>query len=220
MSEAPQERPPAPVRFHPAAREGHLRAPGRETVPVRVFERSRDALMLVVLLDADTGQPPEAVDPLQLEYSSAQGLVRLEGRAEMEERDLIRFRPDGPAEVLQRREFVRIDTAQPVLLAGTDDGTPISAHAIDLSGGGMLIQGRETLEEGQRIRFTLDLGPGEAPITGTARVVRTREAGQCGVVFEAISSMERQRLIHFIFDVQRAALAKTRTATRRTRRQA
>jgi hypothetical protein len=220
VSEAPEERPPAPVRFHPAAREGHLHAPGRDTMPVRVFERDRDALMLVVLLDADTGEAPEAIDPLRLEYSSAQGLVRLEGRAEMEERDLIRFRPDGPAEVLQRREFVRIDAARPVLLTDAEDGTSISAHAIDLSGGGMLIQGREALEEGQQIRFTLDLGPGESPIAGTARVVRTKDTGQCGVVFEAISSTERQRLIHFIFDAQRVALARTRTPTRRRRRRA
>ena len=220
MSEAPEERAPAPVRFHPAAREGHLHAPGRETMPVRVFERGRDALMLVVLLDADTGEPADALDPMLLEYSSTRGLVRLQGRAEMEERDLIRFQADGPAEVLQRREFVRIDTAQPVLLTDAADGAPIATHALDLSGGGMLLQGGEPLEAGQRLRFSLDLGPGEPPIVGTARVVRTEDAGQCGVVFEAISSTERQRLIHFIFDVQRAALARTRTRAKRKRRQA
>ncbi len=220
MIDRPEEQPLAPVRFHPAAREGHLRAPGRDTMPVRVFERGRDALMLVVLLDADTGEAAEAVDPLLLEYGSSQGLVRLQGRAELEERDLIRFEPDGPAEVLQRREFVRIDTAQPVVLTGTGEGAPVAAHAVDLSGGGMLLRGREPLEAGQQVRFTLDLGPGLAPIVGTARVVRTEDAGQCGVVFEAISSAERQRLIHFIFDVQRAALAKTRTVAGHKRRRA
>lgn len=220
MSTEPDEPPLAPVRFHPAARQGQLRAPGHDAMPVRVFERDRDALMLVVLLDADTGVAPEATPPLLLEYSSAQGLVRLQGRAEMEERDLIRFRPEAPAEVLQRREFVRIDAAAPVQLTDAQDGTPIAAHAIDVSGGGMLLHGREPLQEGQRVRFALELGPGQAPIEGTARVVRTEGAGQCGVVFEAISSAERQRLIHFIFDIQRAALARTRIGNRRKRRQA
>lgn len=208
----------APVILIPAGHQGKLRAPGREQVPVRVFERGSDMLMLVVLLDADTGMAPAPIEPVLVEYSSVHGLVRLRGEAVMEQPDLIRFHPASEAEVLQRREFVRIDAPQPVVLHSEQDGESIRTHAVDLSGGGMLLRGLEHLEEGHRVRFSLELGGEEAPIEGCARVVRTDAHGQRGLVFEAISSTERQRLIHYIFDRQRAARAKTRDGARRKRR--
>lgn len=209
--------PPSPVRLIPTGHQGKLTAPGHESMPVRVFERGSDVLMLVVLLDADTGVAPERTEPVLLEYSSVQGLIRMHGEARLEQRDLIRFSAIEAPEVLQRREFVRIDAPQPVQL--TDPGgTPIVTHAVDISGGGMLLRGLEHLREGEMLRFTLDLGPGEAPLEGRARVVRVDEDGHRGLVFEAISSAERQRLIHFIFDRQRVDRAKTRDGGRHRRR--
>ena len=212
MSEQPSA---APVQLIRAGHQGKLTGPAGEHVPVRVFERGSDVLMLVVLLDADTGLAPEPVEPVLVEYSSAHGLVRLRGEAVVEQRDLIRFRPCAQPEVLQRREFVRIDAPQPVVLQSERDGETIRTHAVDVSGGGMLLRGLEELEDGHRLRFSLELGDDEAPVEGMARVVRTDSAGHRGLVFEAISSVERQRLIHFIFDRQRAARAKTRDGARR-----
>lgn len=141
----------------------------------------------------------------------------MHGEARLEQRDLIRFSPLEPAEVLQRREFVRIDTPQPVQLTDAG-GTPIATHAVDVSGGGMLLRGLEHLKEGEVLRFSLDLGPDEPELQGRARVVRVDEEGHRGLVFEAISDTERQRLIHFIFDRQRDARAKTRDGARNRRR--
>ena len=67
-----------------------------------------------------------------------------------------------------------------------------------------------SLELGASVRFRLELGAGEPTIEGRARVVRAGDGDERGVVFEQISSANRQRLIRFIFDRQRAALAKTR----------
>ena len=209
--------PPSPVRLIPAGHQGKLTAPGNKSMPVCVFERGSEVLMLVILLDADTGVAPEPTEPVLLEYSSVQGLVRMQGEAVLEQRDLIRFSPAAPAEVLQRREFVRIDAPQPVHL--TDPaGTPVATHAVDVSGGGMLVRGLEHLSEGDIIRFSLDLGPDAAPLQGRARVVRVDEGGHRGLLFEAISASERQRLIRFIFDQQRVARAKTRDGARKRRR--
>ena len=203
------------VRLIPTGKSGRLRASGAGEVPVRVFERGTDVLMLVTLLSADSGVAPEPLEPALLEYSSAQGLVRLHGEAELEQRDLIRFRPAEPPEVLQRREFVRIDSPQPVTVDGA-----VRTHAVDISGGGMLLRGLEHLREGQRVRFSLELGASEPPIQGGARVVRAGREGQRGLVFDAITPKERQRLIHFIFEKQRLARARTRDGGRRGRRQA
>lgn len=215
-----QSAPPATVSLIPGGHQGRLTLPGDQVVPVRVFERG-DVLMLVILLDRDTGDNAAQDDPALLEYSSAKGLVRLEGRAKREARDLIRFAVASPGEVLQRRDFVRIDVAQPVAVTDARDGRTRHTHAVDISGGGMLLEGLEDLSEGQRVRFSLELDPGAPPVQGAARVVRTEGITERGLKFETISEPDRERLIHFIFDRERAARAITREGARRSsRRQA
>lgn len=205
------------VSLIPAGHQGRLTLPGHEVVPVRVFERG-DVLMLVILLDGDTANIPAPNDPALLEYSSAKGLVRLEGHVRREARELIRFAVESPGEVLQRRDFVRIDVAQPVWVTDARDGSPRQTHAVDISGGGMLLEGLEDLREGEHVHFSLELDPAEAPVQGTARVVRTEGISERGLEFEAISESDRERLIHFIFDRERAARAMTREGTRRSSR--
>lgn len=197
--------------------EGRLTTPVGEHVPVRVIEQADNTLMLVVVLAADEGMDPDPMEPLLLEYTSAHGLVRLRGEATLEERDLLCFRADDAPEVLQRREFVRVEGAQPVQLRGVADGQPVTTHAIDVSGGGMLLRGAGSLEVGAQIGFRLELDD-ELPIEGRARVVRVDGQEQRAVVFEEIADADRQRLIHFIFDRQRAALARTRDGSSRRRR--
>jgi c-di-GMP-binding flagellar brake protein YcgR len=90
-------------------------------------------------------------------------------------------------------------------------------HAIDVSGGGMLLSGADHLELGSIVRFTLSVGAGLPEIAGWARVVRAAEQGRRGLVFEQISADDRQRLIHFVFERQREALAKLGRATKHRR---
>ena len=200
----------APARLIAGGDQGSLTTPVGEKVPVRVFERDSDLLMLVMLLASDTGMEPEPIEPMLLEYTSVHGLVRVRGEALLENQDLIRFHSLEDAEVLQRREFVRIDAPQPVLVEAEEGSAPVRTHALDVSGGGMLLRGLASLELGTSVRFRLELGAGEPTIEGRARVVRAGDSDERGVVFEQISSANRQRLIRFIFDRQRAALAKTR----------
>jgi c-di-GMP-binding flagellar brake protein YcgR len=58
------------------------------------------------------------------------------------------------------------------------------------------------------VRFTLNLGPGLLPISGQGHVVRVEGGGRYALAFDAIAHADRQRLIHFIFERQRDALAK------------
>lgn len=189
--------------------QGRLTTPVGEHVPVRVIERPGNTLMLVVLLAADESLAPEPIEPMLLEYTSAHGLVRLRGQAELEDRDLLRFSAAEAPEIVQRREFVRIEGDQPVVVDTQDGGGAVKTYAIDVSGGGMLLSQADRVEVGARIRFRLELD-GEQPIEGRARVVRGEGEEQRAVVFEQIDEADRQRLIHFIFDRQRAALARTR----------
>ena len=198
------------VRLITGGKEGKLTTPGGEQVPVRVFERG-DQLVLVLMLEAGEELQPDSSEPLSLEYISTQGLIRFSGEATLEGRDLVRFRVAAEPEVVQRREFVRVDAVQPVVLAIGHHGEQISTHAIDVSGGGMLLTGPD-LPLDSSVRFSLNLGANLAPIEGRAHVVRNDEQGRRALVFDDVSSADRQRLIHFIFECQRVALAKTKTS--------
>jgi PilZ domain len=199
------------VRLNVGGKEGKLTTSVGSRIPVRVYERSGDYLMLVLMLDAGDELSEDVIEPLQLEYVSPRGLVRFHGQAVIQERDLVRFDVSAAPEVTQRREFVRVPSAQSVQVAkgaAAAAGEAISAHAIDISGGGMLLSGADGLPLGSHVRFSLNLGPGCEPIEGNAQVVRAGDEGRRALVFEQISRSDRQRLIHFVFERQREALAK------------
>jgi hypothetical protein len=200
------------VRLNVGGKEGKLTTPVGSHIPVRVYERDGDYLMLVLMLDAGDELSQDVVEPLLLEYVSPRGLVRFHGQAVVRERDLVRFDVSAAPEVTQRREFVRIPSAQTVEVAGDRGlgagGTKLNAHAIDISGGGMLLSGADALALGSRVRFSLNLGPGVEPVEGSAQVVRAGDEGKRALVFDQVSKTDRQRLIHFVFERQREALAK------------
>jgi PilZ domain len=204
------------IRLNVRGTDGKLTTPVGSHIPVRVFERG-DFLMLVLMLDVAeeltsdaADELRETADPLVLEYVTPRGVVRFRGQAVLQERDLVRFEVSATPEITQRREFVRVPAVQHVALANAAplDGNPTATHAIDVSGGGMLLSGADHLELDSLVRFTLDLGAGEPDIAGFARVVRADAEGRRGLVFEQISADDRQRLIHFVFARQREALAK------------
>jgi hypothetical protein len=196
------------VRLHVGGKEGKLTTPVGDRIPVRVYERGGDYLMLVLMLDAGDELSQDVVEPLLLEYVSPRGLVRFHGQGFLQERDLVRFDVSAAPEVTQRREFVRVPSAQKVKVAKDSGGESIGAHAIDISGGGMLVSGADSLPLGAHVRFSLNLGAGSAPIEGQAQVVRAGDEGKRALVFDKISRSDRQRLIHFVFERQREALAK------------
>ena len=191
----------------PGSGQGTLTTPSGEELPVRTFERA-DEVVLVVLVDID-GDHETPVDTANLEYTSRRGLVKLHGEAVFEDRSLVRFRPHGDAEVLQRRDFVRVHTPHPVTLDSGDEAAQ-RAHTVDLSGGGMLLADADTLAPDQTVRFIVSVGADQEPIEGVARVVRIREDGKRALIFERISEHDRQRLIRFVFECMRTARARTR----------
>jgi hypothetical protein len=206
---ADQPEPTAKViRLNVGGKEGKLTTPVGSHIPVRVFERGGDFLMLVLMLDDGEELGQEALEPLVLEYVSTRGVVRFEGQAVLQERDLVRFEVSSDPEVTQRREFVRVPALQSVVVGDDLSAVKIDGKAIDLSGGGMLLSGGDRLELDSLVRFRVSLGAGAHEIEGRARVVRADDQGRRALVFEEISEDDRQRLIHFVFERQRDALSK------------
>jgi hypothetical protein len=179
-----------------------------EAIPVNIAETDAD-VMLVPL--AQIGHLLDRRRPgLLLESVSSRGLVRARGAAVRIDPDLVRFEVEGAPQVVQRRQFVRVVAPQRVEL---DDlcGQVAKMHPLNISGGGMLVSGPTTLPVDAETHFCLFLGDLEPPVTGVGRVIRAaEEQQQRAIVFESIDHRDRERLIRFIFDRQRAALAITR----------
>jgi c-di-GMP-binding flagellar brake protein YcgR len=74
---------------------------------------------------------------------------------------------------------------------------------------------RAILPQGD-IYFIMSLAPEpneDQTVGGMARVVRTRDDDKAAIDFRAISHANQERLIRFVFECQRLALANTRGDT-------
>jgi PilZ domain len=201
-----------PRRPPPSGTPWMLTTPDGSTLPVSVAERG-DEMLLVLLIN-----PGDALDRLGdelslLESMTARGIVRMRGRLERIDAELIRYRVEGDAEVIQRRQYVRVTVPQPVTL-DDDSGDILEGRSVNISGGGMLVRGRRghsALALGTEVRFSLCLDESNPPVRGVGRVAReTDDPSEHALAIESISSGDQNRLIRFIFDRQRRALAQTR----------
>jgi PilZ domain-containing protein len=197
-------KPKEPARLPPDGEQGKLLLPGGEVMPVRVAESGDGILRLVYLLEPQTplqagGEPPV------LEWSSARGVVRLAGKVVWEAPDLVRFEVQDMVDLQQRREHVRVHAPRPVVLEFEASGRELGTFAIDLSGGGVLLAGPDTLQIGDRLRFRLLLDGGASSIDGTGHVVRYGPGGYRAIAFSDVTAADRERLIRFIFEFERAS---------------
>lgn len=141
-----------------------------------------------------------------IEATSMRGLARVVGtmRQHANELDAVRLTFDQGPEVIQRRQFVRIETTTPVTVT-REDGSRARTHSLNLSGAGLLIGGPPDLEMDEQVKVDIDVGRGEVPIHARGRVVRETREGHKGVRIEMIEEGDRERLIHFVFERQRLA---------------
>lgn len=198
--------PDEPPRHAPI---GRVYATDGTTVEVRITYRSKDVLL--TLLDDGTLYGHSLLG-LTLESSGGRGVLRTYGNGKRIEANLIRFFPDARSDIVQRREYVRVTVAQPVVFVDAQEHVLLKTFTVNVSGGGMLVRRpRSVTLEGQPY-FDLYLGFSEQSerISGRGRVIRQVGEDATAVGFSEISHNDRQRLIHFIFDKQRVALAITR----------
>jgi hypothetical protein len=194
---------------------GELRLPGKsdtvtlvgptgERIQARIAERGDDTLLVLVMFRPENPLTENVLKDLVLEYAGERGRVRVRGTATLEDRDLVRFRELYSVEVLQEREYVRVRSTRPVLISDRLSHSPIQTFSVDVSGGGLLLAGPNTLKIGEQVQFRLTTTPGSAPIVGAGTVVRTDVRGHRAICFDEISEGDHRRLVRFIFECQRA----------------
>lgn len=159
-------------------------------------------------------QPPlQDIGPIQgiIEATGPRGITRLVGTLKQHGREVDAARLDfdqGP-EVIQRRQFVRIDAATSVTVTRTDGRTDKTV-TVNLSGAGLLLSGPADLQMNELLKLDIDVGEEEPVVHARGRVVRETGVNGKGVRFEMIEEGDRERLIHFVFERQRTE-ARLRT---------
>ena len=194
-----------PVALPEVSESVHLGVRGAGWIPAKVLERGPDVLVLAVMVRMRK-LTPEQLEKLIVEFSSARGRVRLRGTVASQDPaspEVITLTAPRSVEVLQEREFVRIRSARPVLVYAAREGIQVQSFTVDVSGGGLLLAGPDTLAIGDELTFRLTLTPGVTPVSGKGRVVRIDPHGRRAVEFESISELDRRRLVRFIFECQR-----------------
>ncbi|HMJ04428.1 MAG TPA: PilZ domain-containing protein [Conexibacter sp.] len=211
MSATTPEQPPVPL---PALRQDVvITLPSREQYRGRVSKVSAEEVVIVLMLDTRRALALGDASPMVVEFPGPRGLVRLEGRGTVATHDVVRFHHDG-ADVVQRRDFVRVHAVRPLELARVrPDGEPgpwTETLTVNVSGNGLLAAGPDTLRVGDTVLFRVSLHDADPPVAGRGRVARVADGGQPGINIEEIDRDARRHLVRFIFEQERIARQRTR----------
>jgi c-di-GMP-binding flagellar brake protein YcgR len=141
---------------------------------------------------------------VSIQYTNRRGVCRIDGVGHQAKvPGLLRVDHKGKVQLIQRREFVRVDAMIRVTYEPIGPGGWLAeTTTINVSGGGFMLSGREGLRIGEVMSFTLELGGGEDDMTVLGRVVRETSSG-LGVEIENIDERERERLVRWVFARER-----------------
>lgn len=191
-----------------------LRLPGAGTaLPARVDEVADDVVTLVL------SQPPDRADAYHdlhavVEYTTPRGVHRLSGALARTDGapEVVEVHRDGHDDVVQRRDYVRVDALMPVRLTISD---PVrgAAHTttLNISGGGLLFLDPLDLPHDALIDIEVEVAPGAAPVRARGRVVREVGHDAKGVQIESIAPDDRERLIRYVTERERLAMRIARS---------
>ena len=183
-----------------------LIAPNGASVSARAFSVDAEATVVEFLRNQGDVASELANGSVAIQYVTRRGVCRIDGVAHRaKEPGAIRIDHTGKVELIQRREFVRIDAMIPVTYQPMGpSGWTTETTTINVSGGGFMISGREGLRDAEVCTFTLHLdGEREAgELVCDGQVVR-ETAGGLGISITLIDEEERERLIRWVFERER-----------------
>jgi c-di-GMP-binding flagellar brake protein YcgR len=160
---------------------------------------------IVLGLSRMPDKPFEEGTEATVEAVDARGLHRLTGRLEPDriEADVVLLRWEEVQDI-QRRQFVRVEAPCTVELH-RPGREPVSTYTVNVSGSGFLLAGPDDLDVGESVSLTVRLGNSDMVIEATCQVVRITGNGHFGVHITQIEENDREVLVHYVFERQRAA---------------
>ena len=187
--------------------------PAGAMINATVNDVSGDTLLLELFSGMRDPMDRLAGETLTIQFASRRGICRVEGQASRVANGptAMQFAAAGKPEVVQRRDWVRVDAMIPVVYKPIGmGGWTVETNTINVSAGGFLVADPEGLRLGQTMRFTLELGEDEEPLEVTGTAVRETRGGALGVQIVDIDKDDRERLVHWVFARERLGRQITR----------
>ena len=199
----PEKPTPTPSTGRPVT----LAIPSQEEIPARVADKGEGFIDLTFVSRPRT--PVALLESTQayLEFVTDDGMWRMLGTVHVlatEEGELVRFEQSGRTQMLQRRAYVRTDLIAMMIIT-PEGGPPQKCMTLNISGGGVLIRGLSGVAEDDEVAFDLRLDLLPARMQGRCRVVRQTPDGCYGVQFTEIDEDDRDRLVRFAYQREKAA---------------
>jgi hypothetical protein len=182
-------------------------APDGAAIDALVHDVAEGATMLSLAEPSHGGLAALEGGPVAIQYTNRRGVCRIDGVAhEAGQRGVLRVDHTGTIELIQRREFVRVDAiCRATYRPFGGDSRTLETTTLNVSGGGFMVSGREGLREGDLVPFTLFLDGDvreAGPLEIEGRVSRETRPG-LGISIEGIEDEERERLIRWVFARER-----------------
>jgi c-di-GMP-binding flagellar brake protein YcgR len=147
-----------------------------------------------------------------IEVTTPRGLLHFDARISgVPQGEELELEVLGNSQVIQRREFVRVDAIVDVTITPIPrDGMKIEGSTLNLSGSGAIVSKVGKLNAGDGIDIAMRLGPRGPAIVAGGRVVREFEHGVRAVHFEHLLETDRDQIVRFVFERQRLELQQMR----------
>jgi PilZ domain len=183
-----------------------IRLPGGDSLPAHVEEADAKSVTVALLLKAHLTLSVFKDRVARVEYADKRGLHKLNCTildALPGDRLLLSHEQE---DVVQRRDYFRVEAYAPLTIT-TREETPrtLETNSIDLSAGGMLIADPVEIPDETVIDIQIKLDPG-TPLRAVGRVIRNTGDKKTAVQIVEISQSDRQQLMRYITERQRAAL--------------
>lgn len=196
------------------ARPGSVDVPNVGSIPAIVDLDADHATALLLV------RPLLAVDEVVgarvgIEVTTSRGLLKLDAHvAAMRDGEVLELDVAGDGELVQRRNYARVDALLQVTFAGSA-GERVSAAALNISGSGAIVSHLGGLELGDCVELSLRLAAHEPPIVIGGRVMRASgddEDERRAIHFEQVHEVDRERIVRYVFARQRLELQRVRDA--------
>jgi c-di-GMP-binding flagellar brake protein YcgR len=183
-----------------------VRLPGGDSLPAHIEDADATSVTVALLLKAHLALSVFKDRVARVEYADKRGLHKFSCTVlDALPGDRLRLLHEAE-DVVQRRDYFRVEAfAQLTITTREDSPRTLETNSHDLSAGGMLIADpieipAETVLD---IQLTLD---GGATVKAVGRVIRNTGDKKTAVQIVEISQSDRQQLMRYITERQRAAL--------------
>jgi hypothetical protein len=183
--------------------------PDQDGLPATVEADDDRTLTLALAVRPDRPMSRYRDQEATVELTTARGVRRMVGVIDPDagHPEVLHLRRTGQEDVIQRRDWVRVEAVVPVKVVITEPGgRAFETTTVNLSGGGLLLRDPVGLELGTVIAIDIVPDPDAPPIPVVARVVREAAADLKGVGIEHIEEDDERRLIRFVAARERAAM--------------